>query len=120
MGRAFEEVCKQFIPARGSPTSLQGILLAAVDRVMRECCGNNCVDWGNSHRTDVRVIGNILALHDEDVSEDLRAIRAWAEGGDPSQDLEESVDHLLTASIEWCRAHPAPLAIGDLGDSAER
>ena len=120
MGREFAQLRSQLVPENGPPTSLQGLLVAAVDRVMRECCGNNCVDWVDSHRADLQVIQTILASHEEDVSEDLRAIRAWAEGGEPSQDLEESVDHLLSVSIAWCGAHPDPLPVDDRRRSAER
>lgn len=115
MDTKFERLRDKLVPTRGAPVSVQGLLVAAVDRIVRECCGNNCQDWSEGHRSDLQLIQTILESHDEDVSEDLRAIRAWAEGGDPSQDLEESVSHVLSECIAWCETHTEPLPIGHIG-----
>jgi len=106
------EIWSNYVPAKGQADTVQGELLRAVEKLRDEAVRNGNINWDDSHETLVGFLGDNLITDDvfgpealAEIETDLRRARDMA--SPPGDDL---YDQLADRAVEWCLAHPDPIA----------
>ena len=115
---AFDALWDKYVPARGQADTKQGELLRAIEKLRHEALDNGNINWRDAHQHLVDELRGSLAADPCFNDDELREINQDLDLiGDQEHPPDEGpYDRLLDRVIEWCQAHPDPIAHEHVAD----
>lgn len=118
--REYAKLWRRLVPKSGKAATLQGELVRAIGRLASEAYRNGNINWDAGFRAFVNFLHRYLCDRNvfdaRTVTRTRKDLKDIGDFGNGSKNLEyldgeDVYDRVTDRVVEWCRAHPDPLAL---------